>query len=200
MIAFVKGRLYHKEATYAVIDVNGVGYHVSISLNTFSKIKDEEQCMLFTHMHVREDIQALYGFHTEEEKDIFKILISISGIGPNTALVILSTLTPYEIQSAIVNEDVATIQGVKGIGAKTAQRVIIELKDKMKKLQLEAAADGGNLLTVPKSNTLVNEALTALVTLGIQKSSAEKTINAIIKKHGSELSLEEVIKLALKRS
>lgn len=196
MIAFVDGRLTEKLATHVIIDVNGIGYHVYISLNTYSKIKDEERCKLYTHFHIREDIQALYGFFDPEEREIFKILISISGIGPNTGIVMLSSLTPYEIKEAIINENVKTIQSVKGIGAKTAQRVILELKDKMKKLSLEK---GEAISILPSThNTVIEEALTALTTLGIQKSAAEKTINSIIKKQGADISLEQLIKLALK--
>jgi Holliday junction DNA helicase RuvA len=133
MIAFVKGRLAHKEATHVIVDVNGIGYHVFISLATFSRIKDEESCMLFTHFHVKEDSQALYGFLSESDKSNFLDLISISGIGPSTAMIMQSSLSTDEIKSAIVNEEVAIIQQVKGIGAKTAQRVVLELKDKIRK-------------------------------------------------------------------
>lgn len=195
MIAFVSGKLIEKEATHVVIEAGGIGYHLNISLNTYSSLSGDEFCKLHTYFHVKEDVQALYGFFTKNEKVIFEHLISISGIGPNTAMVMLSSLTPEEVQHAIVSEDVRTIQGVKGIGAKTAQRVILELRDKMTKAQLEA---GGVTSSVSSYNTVRQEALSALVTLGISKAAAEKSIDKIVKSSGDTISLEELIKLALK--
>lgn len=195
MIAFVNGRLVEKEATHVVVEAGGIGYYITISLNTYSALPGDEKCKLFTYFHVKEDIQALYGFATKNEKIIFEHLISISGIGPNTAIVMLSSLTPEEVQHAIVSEDVRTIQGVKGIGAKTAQRVILELKDKLSKAQLEASATSS---VTSSYNTVRQEALSALITLGITKAAAEKSIDKIIKSSENKLSLEELIKLALK--
>lgn len=197
MIAYVKGKLVEKDPTYVIIDVGGLGYDIRISLNTFSALKDQENCKLFTYFHVKEDIQALYGFSEVSEKQIFMNLISISGIGPNTGLVMLSSLSPGEIQSAIINEDVKTIQGVKGIGAKTAQRVILELKDKMKK---EALLDPSMKIPESSHNTIKSEALSALTTLGIPKAVAEKNIDFILREHGDDMVLEQLIKLALKRA
>ena len=193
MIAFLKGRLAHKEATYVILDVNGVGYRVFISLNTYSAIKNEEACTLFTHFHVKEDAQLLYGFTQTAEKQTFQLLISISGVGPNTALMVLSTLSAAELKNAIVSDDVKTIQGVKGIGAKTAQRIILELKDKILK---EGVEPEGYLNS--SSNRIKEEALTALVTLGISKNVAEKSIMKILKTADSNISVEELIKGALK--
>ena len=193
MIAFLKGRLAHKEATYVILDVNGVGYRVFISLNTYSAIKNEEACTLFTHFHVKEDAQLLYGFTQTAEKQTFQLLISISGVGPNTALMVLSTLSAAELKNAIVSDDVKTIQGVKGIGAKTAQRIILELKDKILK---EGVEPEGYLNS--SSNRIKEEALTALVTLGISKNVAEKSIMKILKTADSSISVEELIKGALK--
>jgi len=195
MYAYLKGKLAHKDPTFVIIDISGVGYEVKISLNTFSKIKDQENIQLYTHFHVKEDAQILFGFADTHEKQTFLHLISISGVGPSTGLMVLSSLTPQEVEHAILSEDVRTIQAVKGIGAKTAQRIILELKDKLGKDNA-----GGDLLNLPISNknTTRNEALTALVTLGINKAAAQKSIDKILKESSSDISLEELIKLALK--
>ena len=194
MIGYLKGKLAYKDPTFVIIDVNGIGYEVKISLYTFSKIKDQESCFLHTHFHVKEDAQTLYGFFDKEEKKAFLQLISINGVGPNTALMINSSLNVGELKSAIVNDDVAVIQKVKGIGNKTALRIILELKDKIQKEGIESSSSsfGGN--------TIRNEALSALVTLGINKNVAEKSVNGILKKHGSDISLEGLIKLVLKQA
>ena len=194
MFAYLKGRLAHKDPTYVIIDINGVGYEVKISLNTFSQIKDES-IKLYTYLNIKEDAHTLFGFYTEQEKDIFLKLISISGVGPSTGLMVLSSLGPEEATNAIITEDVRTIQGVKGIGAKTAQRIILELKDKVGKEAL-----GSDQINIPISsaNAIRNEALQALITLGINKSAAQKSIDKILKDQGADISLEELIKLALK--
>jgi len=194
MIGYLKGVLTFKDPTFVIIDVNGVGYEVKTSLYTFSKVKDLDSCLLYTHLHVKEDAHTLYGFYNKEEKSVFLQLISISGVGPNTALMINSSLTVDELKHAIVNEEVAVIQKVKGIGNKTAHRIILELKDKIKREGLEAGT------SVPGSNTIRNEALSALITLGINKNVAERSVNAILKKHGSDMDLEELIKLVLKNA
>ena len=194
MIGYLKGNLTFKDPTFVIIDVNGVGYEVKISLYTFSKLKGLDACMLYTHLHVKEDAHTLYGFSGKEEKAIFLQLISISGVGPNTALMINSSLEVDELKHAIVNDEVAVIQRVKGIGNKTALRIILELKDKIKKEGLEGGAN------LSWSNTVKNEALSALVTLGINKIVAEKSLERIIKKHGDEVTLEELIKLVLKQA
>ena len=195
MFAYLKGKLAHKDPTYVIIDVGGIGYEVKISLHTFSKIKDQENVQLFTHFHVKEDAQILFGFSDTHEKQVFLHLISISGVGPSTGLMVLSSLNPEEVEHAILSEDVRTIQGVKGIGAKTAQRIILELKDKVGK-----DTGSGDLLNIPTSNknTIRNEALAALVTLGINKVAAQKGIDKILKDSAQDISLEELIKLALK--
>lgn len=194
MIGYLKGVLAFKDPTFVIIDIHGVGYEVKISLYTFSKVKDLDSCLLHTHFHVKEDAQTLYGFFDKEEKNAFIQLISISGVGPNTALMINSSLTVKELKTAIVNEEVEVIQKVKGIGSKTAHRIILELKDKIKREGLEAGASIGG------TNPVRNEALSALVTLGINKNLAEKSVNAIIKKYGDEITLEELIKLVLKQA
>ncbi|MBS1950449.1 MAG: Holliday junction ATP-dependent DNA helicase RuvA [Cytophagales bacterium] len=194
MIAYLKGKLVHKEPTHVVIEVNGIGYLVGISLHTFSEIKDREDIRLATYLHVREDALVLYGFATEAEKQMFQLLISVNGVGPSTALVVLSYLPPEELKSAIVHENSAALQAVKGIGGKTAQRLILELKDKLKKEPLEEISGNSGI----SRNTLRNEALTALVTLGIAKAQAERSVDALLKKTGGAISLEELVKQALK--
>jgi Holliday junction DNA helicase RuvA len=196
MIAYLSGKLVFKDPTYVIIDVGGVGYQVKISLQTFSKIKDEEQIRLLTFLHIKEDAHTLYGFKEESEKKLFLQLISINGVGPNTGLMVLSSLSTEEIEHAILSGDVATIQAVKGIGVKTAQRIILELKDKVGK-------HGSGELTTPlgflkTSNKIREEALQALITLGFPKPAAEKNINLVLKKTNGEISLEDLIKASLK--
>ncbi len=197
MFAYINGKLAHKDPTFVIIDIQGVGYDIKISLHTFGQIKDQENCKLFTYFHVKEDIQALYGFATARERALFLQLISISGVGPSTGLMFLSSLSPEEIEHAILSEDVRTIQSVKGIGAKTAQRVILELKDKIGKEQGDNPLQ--NIVT-SGTNAIRNEALAALVTLGINKVAAQKTIDKILKNADGQVSLEDLIKLALKNA
>lgn len=194
MIGYLNGNLAIKDPTYVIVDVNGVGYEVKISLNTYSKIKDNDACLLHTYLHVKEDSQTLYGFSDPEEKGIFQHLISISGVGPNTALMINSSLNVDEVRSAIINEEVTTIQKVKGIGSKTAQRIILELKDKIRKEGFESGSP------ISSSSSIKSEALSALTTLGISKNVAEKSIDQMLKKYGSDISLEELIKYVLMQS
>ncbi len=196
MIAYLKGKLTHKEPTHVLIEVNGVGYHVHISLNTYSEIKDREDIRLSTYMQVREDAHVLFGFSSESEKSMFQNLISVNGVGPSTALVVLSYLPTAELKSAIVREDAAALQAVKGIGGKTAQRLILELKDKIKKEGVDE-----NASATPVYNKMRQEALSALMTLGITKLAAEKSIDTILKKSGSNNpTLEELVKQALKNA
>lgn len=197
MIHYLKGKLAYIDPTIAVIDIQGVGYEAKISLITYSAIKSLQEVKLFTHLHIKEDAHTLFGFFELSEKKRFLDLISISGVGPTTGLMVLSSLSPEELQSAIIHEDVKTIQGVKGIGLKTAQRIILELKDKMKKAGL---LEKTLPLITTDRNTLQNEALSALTTLGINKAAAEKTIALILKESGHQIKLEELIKQALKRA
>ncbi|MBP9925822.1 MAG: Holliday junction branch migration protein RuvA [Cyclobacteriaceae bacterium] len=196
MIAYLKGKLIHKEPTYVVLEVNGIGYQVNISLNTFSEIKDQEDLRLSTYLHVREDAHILFGFATDAEKQMFQYLISVNGVGPNTALVVLSYLPPSELRAAIVREDAGVLQAVKGIGGKTAQRIILELKDKFRKDPLLEDTEKPGLVR----NTMRHEALTALVTLGITRVAAEKSVDSVLKKSGNTISLEELVKQALKNA
>ena len=193
MIAYLKGKLVYKDPTHAIVEVNGIGYQVGISLHTFSQIKDKEDIKLVTYLHVREDAHVLFGFASEAEKQMFQQLISVNGVGPSTAMVVLSYLPPDELKSAIVNEDAVALQSVKGIGGKTAQRLILELRDKLKKESMEIASGGGIV-----RNTIRQEALTALVTLGIAKPAAERSVDTILKREGNAISLEQLIKQALK--
>jgi len=193
MIAHLNGILTEKEPTHAVIDVNGVGYLLKISLQTCSALPDPGMpCKLYCLQIIREDAHTLYGFATRDERGIFEHLISVSGIGPAIALVFLSSMSGPEIIHAIVSEDVRTIQGIKGIGLKTAQRAIIELKDKLKKDQLTGTTGAG------QPNRIRSEALAALVTLGIPRATAEKSVDNILKRAPTDITLEEVIKLSLR--
>jgi len=191
MIAQVQGRLVEKNLTDVVIDCQGVGYFLNISLHTYSQIPDQENIRLYTQLLVREDAMTLYGFASKEERSVFNLLLSVSGVGASTARTMLSSLTPHQVRDAIVSEDIATIQGVKGIGAKTAQRVILDLKDKIIKLYGEETSG------VISSNTNRNEALSALETLGYARKIAEKACDAVLK-HSPSASVEEIIKLAFK--
>lgn len=195
MIAYLSGKLVFKDPTFVIIDVGGVGYHVKISLQTYSKIKDEEQIRLLTFLHIKEDAHTLYGFKEESEKRLFLLLISINGVGPNTGLMILSSLDTSEIEHAIISGDVGTIQAVKGIGIKTAQRIILELKDKIGK---QSSSESTPIGFLKSSNKVREEALQALVTLGFQKAVAERNIAQVLKKTVGEISLEDLIKASLK--
>ncbi|WP_339758612.1 Holliday junction branch migration protein RuvA [Algoriphagus aquimarinus] len=198
MIDYLSGKLVFKDPTYVIIDVGGIGYHVKISLQTYTEIKDEEQIKLLTFLHIKEDAHTLFGFKQEDEKRLFLLLLSINGVGPSTGLMILSSLSSVEIEQAILSGDVATIQHVKGIGAKTAQRIILELKDKVGK----AGSDAGtaSLGFLKSSNKIREEALQALITLGFPKAAAEKNIATVLKKTTGEISLEDLIKASLKTS
>ncbi|MBW1294661.1 Holliday junction branch migration protein RuvA [Aquimarina litoralis] len=191
MITQIKGRLVEKNPTDVVIDCNGVGYQLHVSLHTFSLIPDQEFLQLYTHLQVKEDSHTLFGFAEKSEREIFRLLISVSGIGASTARTMLSSLHPDQIKEAIASNDVATIQSIKGIGAKTAQRVIIELKDKILKVY------NIDELSVSQNNTNKDEALSALETLGFNRKQAEKVVDRILKTSPTE-TVENIIKQALK--
>jgi Holliday junction DNA helicase RuvA len=197
MIAFLKGRLVHKDPTHVIIDVGGVGYQATISLATYSDIKDQENILLFTHLAIREDAHVLFGFSKEDEKRLFQQLISVSGVGPSTAIVMLSYMNSAELKHAIVHENATALQSIKGIGGKTAQRVIIELKDKLKK---ETWEETQPLVSFGAHNTLRKEALSALLTLGLPKAAAEKSVDTVLKKSGNTITLEDLVKQALKNA
>ena len=199
MIAYLDGKLAYKDATQAIMDLGGVGYEVRISLATFSKLPAEgSPTKIYTYQHIKEDGQTLYGFLDPSEKALFMQLISVSGIGPGTGIVMVSSLSVGEIRDAIVNENVRAIQSIKGVGPKTAQRVILELKDKFRKDELLAKAGVDTVPLARQHNTQRAEALQALVTLGFARAAAEKHLDQIAQKHGPGLTVEEMIKFALK--
>lgn len=192
MYEYLSGKLAYKAPTHVVIDVGGVGYHIHISLHTYSQIKDNEQCKLFISFQVREDAHTLFGFAEEGERRLFEHLISVSGIGPNTGRMILSSITPDEIQAAIIQGNVPLIQRVKGIGPKTAQRMVLELQDKLKKQGPDA------LTMVSHQQSVPEEALSALVMLGFARPQAEKVLTAV-RQGNPDASVETLIKEALKK-
>ena len=191
MYEYITGKLTVKTATYVVVETGGIGYTVNISLNTFSKIKDLEHGKLYTHLSVKEDSHTLYGFADETEKRLFRHLISVSGIGTGTARMILSSLSPPELQQCIVTGNAPVLQNIKGIGAKSAQRIIIDLRDKLSK---ETTSD---FLPSSLSNTKREEALSALVTLGFAKNTAEKSLETALRSGQPDMSVEALIKAAL---
>ena len=192
MIHHIKGRLTEKSPTHAVIEAGGVGYFLNISLVTFSKILNDENCTLYTHLSIKEDAHTLYGFAEKSEREIFRKLISVSGVGASTARVMLSSLSSDEITAAIVTGDVDTLKSIKGIGAKSAQRIIVDLKDKLGKIEgLEQ-----NILTF-SNNSARDESLSALLALGFTKNSVDKVLNNVLKAQ-PDLGVEGLIKEALK--
>ncbi len=192
MFEYIHGKIAGLTPANAVIEAGSVGYFIHISLNTYSLVNGKEQTKLYLHQVVREDAHLLYGFAELAERELFRLLISVNGIGSNTALMMLSSLNPEEIRSAILEENVNLLKSVKGIGAKTAQRVIIDLKDKLGKVP---ASD--QILISPQNNTIRDEALSALVMLGFARKNIEKEIDKILKAN-SNLTVEQVIKMALK--
>jgi holliday junction DNA helicase RuvA len=192
MYAYIDGKLAFKSPSYVVIEAGGVGYHINISLNTFSRLGSAEKCKLFTWLHVKEDAHTLYGFADEGERRLFLHLISVSGVGPNTGRMMLSSITPEEIQAAIVKGDVSQIQRIKGIGPKSAQRLILELQDKLKK------EGPDSLISMPKTATIKDEALSALIMLGFARNAVEKVLEQELNKNGDDLTVEQLIKFALK--
>ena len=191
MIAQIKGRLVEKTPTFVVIDCGGVGYEIHISLNTYSSLSNEELCFLYTHFIVREDAQLLYGFKEKSERELFRLLISVSGVGASTAMMILSSLSPKDTQHAILSGDVNTLKSVKGIGAKSAERIIIDLRDKIGKVE-----NTGSISGIP-NNTIKEEALSALIMLGFSKKPAENALTKVMSS-GEDLSVEALIKRTLK--
>ena len=191
MIYYVKGNFVEKTATNVIVDCAGVGYDVQISLNTYADIEPLAEGLLFTYHLVREDSEMLFGFSTKREKALFELLISVSGVGANTARVILSSLAPAEVEQAIMSEDAATLQGVKGIGAKTAQRIVIDLRDKVAKV---AAAGDSPMLA--RAGGARAEAHAALTTLGISAKQAEGALNKLLKQDPA-MSTEELVRKAL---
>lgn len=192
MITHIHGKLIEKTPTHCVLETNGLGYFIHISLNTYTELSDDKSVMLYTHFYVREDTQALYGFSTKKEREVFRQLISVSGIGVSTAMVMLSSMTPDEIQRAIASANVALIKKIKGIGAKTAQRVIVDLQDKiLKTVDVDA-------ISPDLDNSIREESLSALDVLGFSRKQTERVIDSILKEQ-PDLDVERLIKQALKR-
>ena len=192
MIAYLEGRFVYKSPAVVHMDVNGVGYELQVSLNTFSSIQDLDKGVLRTYLQVKEDSHTLFGFYEQAEKDIFIQLISVSGIGATTARMMLSYMKPEEVIRAIVSGDSRTLEGVKGIGRKTAERVVLELRDKLAKIPVEAN------ISPMKNNTLHTDALNALQGLGIPRNAADQVIQKVMQSDSSLTSLEDIIKKALK--
>ncbi|WP_405410600.1 Holliday junction branch migration protein RuvA [Maribacter sp. Asnod1-A12] len=191
MIHHLRGKLVEKNPTHVIIECGGVGYFVNISLNTFSKLPEQENISVFTHLQVKEDSHTLFGFVEKSEREIFRLLLSVSGIGSSIARTMLSSMSPSQVRDAIANGDVASIQAVKGIGAKTAQRVILDLRDKVLKVY------DIDELSLSANNTNKDEALSALEVLGFARKQSERVVDKVLSQDAS-LSVENIIKLALK--
>jgi len=193
MIAYIKGEITYKSPTYILVETGGIGYHVNISLNTYAQIEKLEKVQILTHLQVKEDSHTLYGFAEEAERSMFVLLISVSGIGTNTARVLLSSMKVDEVRMSIMSENVAAFNKVKGIGPKTAKRIILDLKDKVIK------ESGDTAMSIsPINNTIREEALSALVALQFPKIKVQKVLNKILQQQPTISSVEEMIKLALK--
>lgn len=193
MIAYVKGPIIVKTPTYIIVEAGGLGYHINISLHTYARIEPLEQVRLLTHLIIKEDSHTLYGFAEDSERTLFVQLLSVSGVGPSTAQLLLSSMNPDELKSAIVGENELAFKNVKGIGPKTAKRIILDLKDKIVK-------EGGELSPVfsAQNNTIRDEALSALVALGFNRIQVQKALNQILREQPGLSSVEELIKMALK--
>lgn len=191
MITHIQGVLEERNPASAVIDCDGVGYLLQISLTTYAQLPEKGICRLFTHLAIREDAHVLYGFYNRDERELFRHLISVSGVGPNTAIAILSGLDPSGVKEVIVSGNVSVLKSIKGVGPKTAERIIVDLRDRLGKVQT------GALDLALAGNKTHEEALTALVTLGFAKSAAEKAIDKVLKKHGQDLGVSEIVKNAL---
>jgi holliday junction DNA helicase RuvA len=192
MIAFLKGKFVHKTPSYVFIDVNGIGYEVQISLNTYSKIQDQNDGILQTHLIIREDAHLLFGFFDLAEKEIFLQLISISGIGANTARVMLSYMRPDELSRAIIQGNVKLLESIKGIGRKTAERIVVELRDKLARQPVDSSVNISSL----QGNTFQSDALNALIALGINRQAADKAIQKVLEQEPG-IGVELLIKKAL---
>lgn len=193
MITYLKGPIAHKNPSFVVIEAGGIGYHVNISLYTYTKIEKQETVKLLTHFHVKEDAQTLFGFSDEQERRLFRLLISVSGVGPATALIVLSSMNPEEVRANIIGENVLAIKKVKGIGPKTAQRIILDLKDKL----IKESGESPTMMT-PQNNTLREEALSALVNLGFPRTSVQRALNRVLTAVPDANTSEQLIKLALR--
>ncbi len=193
MITYIRGNITHKSPTFIVVEAGGIGYHINISLYTYARVEKLESVKILTYLHIKEDAHTLYGFAEAAERSLFAHLISVSGIGPNTAQLILSAMNPDELRAAIIAENVAALQRIKGVGPKTAKRIILDLKDKMMK------DSGGEMPALaPQDNTMREEALSALVALQFNRIQAQKALNKVLREKPALAGVEELIKLALK--
>lgn len=194
MITYIKGEITFKSPTHIIVETGGIGYHINISLHTYTQIERLERVKILTHLSIKEDSHTLYGFADNGERSLFVHLISVSGIGTNTARVILSSLNPDEVKAAIIGEDLVAFKKVKGVGPKTAKRIILDLKDKIMK------EGGAGELTLPAlDNTIRDEALSALVALGFPRIQVQKLLNKILKEQSDINNVEDLIKTALKQ-
>lgn len=194
MITYIKGEITFKTPTFIIVETGGIGYHVNISLHTYAQIEKMERVKILTHLQVKEDSHTLYGFAEADERTLFVQLISVSGIGPSTAQVLLSTMNSDELKSAIISEDLVAFKRVKGVGPKTAKRIILDLKDKVMK------ESGDTPLTFStQDNTVRDEALSALVTLGYNRIQVQKVLNKILKQQAGITNVEALVKIALKQ-
>ena len=191
MITHLHGVLEEKTPASAVIDCGGIGYLLSISLNTYAQLPNKGKCRLFTHLAIRDDAHVLFGFFNQAERELFRQLISVSGVGGNTALAVLSGLDPSGVKETIISGNVSVLKSIKGVGPKTAERIIVDLRDKMGKVEV------GELALGLPQNKEREEALTALVTLGFAKNAADKAVDKVLKKHGPDLGVGEIVKHAL---
>ncbi len=196
MYEYITGTIADLAPTQVVIETAGVGYLINISLETYSAIEKEQSAKLFIHFIVREDAQIFYGFATKRERELFRLLISVSGVGGNTARMVLSTYSPRELQSIISTENAVLLKNVKGLGLKTAQKIIVELTGKMGAIGMDESSD--ELTLVPLNNEVADEALEALMMLGFPKAASDKSIKAILKE-SPDVTVENLIRLALKR-
>lgn len=195
MIAYLNGEITHKTPAFIYVDCHGVGYHVNISLNTYSKLENLQKIKIFTYLAIKEDDHSLYGFFDDDERSLFILLISVSGIGVNTARVILSYMNPDEVRTAIIHENAMALGKVKGIGPKTAKRIILDLKDKV----IKESGSEHVVLFSPENNLIKNEALAALIALGFPKPVVEKSIKFILDKNPNIEQVEDLIKQVLKQ-
>ena len=198
MIAYLNGKITYKCPTYIYLDIGGIAYHVNISLHTYAAIEDLEESKVFIHHHITESDQSLYGFSTEDEKQLFAHLISVSGIGPNTARMVTSYMTPSEARKAIIQENVTLINKVKGIGPKTAKRIILDLKDKLTKMEMAEGNDSAGMVAIA-STGVREEAISALVSLGFNKAKVTGSVDKAIAENGEDVSVEALIKQLLRQ-
>jgi Holliday junction DNA helicase RuvA len=192
MIAYIEGPITFKSPTYIIVEAGHIGYHINISLNTYEQVSNLKEARILIQQIIREDTNQLYGFFREDEREMFRLLIGISGIGPNTARTMLSSVSPEELKRAIIRGDVSLMKSMKGIGPKTAQRLIVELQDTLKK----TATD--EFTTISGKTRIIDEALSAMVMLGFSRPMAEKAISSILRSNKEEITVEELIKQALK--